>query len=287
MKHSLSKSPLCFEDIHLKALSVAYTVSYFHYLTNNRIDLWKIYEDQKVDEILSKHLSNLLLFVYNHIINEASGSLISEYAKRQSSWEKLKNTKYSEDLFFVLNNYLVSEEEKNQRDVEKDVDTNSVENSLFMVSEIQRLGLKFWDGLRFYIDSNNAAGFEWSLAFDVYSTLNKGKNLTHRDINFGKKVLDYVSLHPQFVDEVKAFSKLDETELIEVKFIYDKLLLISKDDWKRIIDIASQTKIFSDLELFNVKSVFQSLSKKESVKEQAMIKAFESINKLGKFGIKI
>jgi hypothetical protein len=37
-------------DTSLKALSVAYTVSYFHYLTNNRIDLWKIYEEQKIDD---------------------------------------------------------------------------------------------------------------------------------------------------------------------------------------------------------------------------------------------
>jgi hypothetical protein len=38
---------------------------------------------------------------------------------------------------------------------------------------------------------------------------------------------------PQLIDEVKALSKLEETEIIEVKFIYDKLLLISKDDWKK------------------------------------------------------
>jgi hypothetical protein len=95
-------------DTSLKALSVAYTVSYFHYLTNNRIDLWKIYEEQKIDDVLSGHLSKLLVFVYNHIITEASGSLISEYAKRATSWEKLKNTAYSEDLVSVLNEYLIS-----------------------------------------------------------------------------------------------------------------------------------------------------------------------------------
>ncbi len=72
-----------------------------------------------------------------------------------------------------------------------------------------------------------------------------------------------------------------------MKFIYDKLLLISKDDWKRIIDVANQTKIFNNLELSNVKSVQTSLAKKEKVKEQALIRAFESIKKLKKFGIKI
>jgi len=274
-------------DTSLKALSVAYTVSYFHFLTNNRIDLWKIYEEQKIDDFLSSHLSKLLAFVYNHIITDASGSLISEYAKRPTSWEKLKNTKYRDDLINILKSYLISDEEKTQRENEKEIDTNSVEDSVFLVSEIQKMGLKFWDGFRYYIDLNKPDGFDWLIAFDLVSRLSKNKNLTSREISYGKKVLDYINTSPQLIDEVKALSKLDETEMIEVKFIYDKLLLISKDDWKRIIDVANQTKIFNNLELSNVKLVQISLARKEKIKEQALIRCFDSLKKLKKFGIKV
>lgn len=274
-------------DTSLKALSVAYTVSYFHYLTNNRIDLWKIYEEQKIDNDLSYHLSKLLVFVYNHIITEASGSLISEYAKRATSWEKLKNTAYYEDLNSVLSEYLISEEEKELRENDKEIDTNNIEDSVFVISEIQKMGLKFWDGFRIYIDTNKPYGFDWAIAFDLVSRLSKNKNLTSREITFGKKVLDYVQENSQIIDEVKALSKLAETEIVEVKFIYDKLLLISKDDWKRIIDVASQTKVFDNLELANVKTVQTALAKKEKIKEQALIRAYESLNKLKKFGIRI
>lgn len=274
-------------DTSLKALTVAYTVSYFHYLTNNRIDLWKIYEEQKIDDSLSGQLLKLLVFVYNHIINEASGSLISEYAKRSTSWEKLKNTNYSIDLIVILNDNLISEEEKNLRESEKEIDTNSVEDHIFVVSEIQKMGLKFWDGFRIHIDNNKPDGFDWSAAFDLVSRLSKDKNLTSREIVFGKKVLEYIQTNPQLIDEVKLLSKHEEKEFVEVKFIYDKLLLVSKDDWKRIIDVASQTKIFDNIELANVKSVQTSLAKKEKVKEQALIRAFESLKKLKKLGIKI
>lgn len=277
-------------DTSLKALSVAYTVSYFHYLTNNRTDLWKIYEQQKIDIFLSSHLSKLLVFVYNHIITEASGSLISEYAKRSTSWDKLKNTKYSENLVSILNGYLISEEEKTHREQEKEIDINIVEDSVVVVSAILKMGLKFWDGFRPYIDKNKPEGFD-SLdslaAFDLVSRLSRKKDLIVRDITFGKKVLDYIQVSSHLINDIKAFSKLEETEIVEVKFIYDKLLLVSKDDWKRIIDLANQTKIFNGLELSNVKSVQTSLAKKEKVKEQALIKAFDSIKKLKKFGINI
>jgi hypothetical protein len=274
------------ENTSIKSFSVAYTVSFFHFLTENRFDLWKLYEEQKIEDFVSNHLKNLLIFVYNHL-EKNGGGMVSEYAKRPTSWDKLKNTKYSGNLISILDSYLISEEEKTQRENEKEIDTNSVEDSIFIVSEIQKMGLKFWDGFRLYIDKNKPDGFDWSAAFDLVSRLSKNKNLTTREITFGKKVLDYIQITPQLIDEVKALSKLEEKEIVEVKFIYDKLLLISKDDWKRIIDVANQTKIFNNLELSNVKSVQTSLSKKEKVKEQALIRAYESIKKLKKFGIKV
>lgn len=274
-------------DTSLKALTVAYTVSYFHFLTSNRIDLWKIYEEQKIDDFLKSHLLKLLAFVYNHIIAEASGSLISEYAKRVTSWEKLKNAEYYEDLISVLNDYLVSEEEKTLRENEKEIDTNRVEDTVFIVSEIYKMSLKFWDGFRLYIDKEKPEGFEWSIAFDLVNSLKNNKNLSTREINYGKKVLNFVQTNPNLIDEIKDLSKQIETEIIELKFIYDKLLNVSKNDWKRIIDLASQTKIFTNLELANIEAVQTAIGKNEYVKEQALFKAYESIKKLKKFKIDI
>lgn len=274
-------------DTSLKALSVAYTVSYFHFLTNNRIDLWKIYEEQKIDDFLSSHLSKLLVFVHEHIKTEASGGLISEYAKRATSWEKLKNTMYSDNLISVLKNYLISEEEKTQRENEREIDTSNIEDSVFAVSDIQKMGLKFWDGFKIYIDLEKPDGFDWSIAFDLFGKLSKNRNLSLREVTFGQKVLGYINERHGLMDEIKLLSKLEETEIIEIKFIYDKLLHVSKDDWKRIVDFANQTQVFDSLELSNIKAVHTSLNKKEKIKEQALIKAFESIKKLKKFNIDV
>jgi hypothetical protein len=270
-------------DTSLKALSVAYTVSYFHFLTNNRIDLWKIYEEQKIDDFLKNHLSKLLRFVYTHILTEASGSLISEYAKRATSWEKLKNTEYSANLSLVLQDYLISFEEKEIRDNEKDFDSNKVEDFIAKVSEIQKIGIKFWDGFRIYIDSKKL-DYDWSIAFDIVNKLRHERNLSDREISFASQVLDYAYKNPDEIQRIRDLSKLQEGEYIELKFIYDKLLLISREEWKRIIDIGQQTKIFDNLELANIKLVQSSILKKEKVKEQALIKCNTSLKKLNRFG---
>lgn len=182
---------------------------------------------------------------------------------------------------------MISEDEKEQRESEKEIDTNSIEDTVFVISEIQKMGLKFWDGFRLYLDKEKLEDFDWSIAFDLVSRLSKHNNLTIREINFGKKVLGYIQVNPQCIDEIKALSKLDETEVLEIKFMYDKLLLLSKDDWRRIVEVSSQTKTFDNLELANVKTVQAALAKKEKLKEQALIKAYESIKKLKKFGIKV
>jgi hypothetical protein len=272
-------------DTNLKAFTVAYSLSYFHFLTDNRLDLWLIYDNQKVEEKLSSHLYKLLVFVYDHLIKEASGSLISEYAKKLNSWEKLKNIDYHVVLKAVLSEFLVSREEKEKRENEKEVDSSKVEDSLFLISEIQKLGLKFWDGLRLYIDKEKPENMDWVIAFEIFKRLKEKKNLKQPEIIFGKKVLDLINTNQLSIDQIKIYSNLEEEDIIEVKFIYDKLLLITKDEWKRIIDLSSQTKIFDNLELANVKTVFSLITKKESIKEQSLIKAYNSLKKLKKFGI--
>ena len=274
-------------DTNLKSFTVAYTVSYLHYLTNNRLNLWKIYEDQKIDDLLLRHFKKLLVFVYEHLVKEANNSLISEYAKRSSSWDKLIETKYSVDLLKEIEEYLVSIKEKEERENEKEIDTNNEEDRLFVISEIHKFGLKFWNGFSIYLDDNPLENFNRESVEAVYKNLQKAKNLLPRDITIGNKTLQFLSENPTFIEDVKVLSKLEEKESVEIKFMFDRLKLLSKDDWRKIIDLANQTAIFTIPELGNVKSIQTVIAKNEKIKEQSLIKAFESLLKLKKFGIKI
>lgn len=274
-------------DTSIKALTIAYTLSYLHFLTNNRLDLWKIYEMQKIDKILQQVIRELLIFVYEHIIQESKNNLVSEYAKRVSSWEKLKATEYKVNLLIKLEVYLVSIEEKIQRENEKEIDNNNIEDTIFLIDKIQKMGMKFWDGYRIYLNKNFENEKDFHYAFDLCKKLREGKNLMEKDIRFGMKVIGYISEKPYLEEEIKSLSSIEEGSPIEIKFIFDKLLLVSKEEWKRIIDLAIQTKIFDYTELANIKYVQNTLFKKEKIKEQSLIKAYDSLKKLNRFGIEI
>ncbi|HUH75074.1 MAG TPA: AIPR family protein [Chitinophagales bacterium] len=274
-------------DTNLKSFTVSYTVSYFHYLTDNRLDLWKIYENQKIDDVLTFQLKKLLIYVYEHLLEEANNSLISEYAKRESSWNKLKESNYKENLQEIVSDYLISSEEKDIREKEKEIDTNSVENRLFIISEIYKFGLKFWDGLFIYLKDNSYESLNRESVEAVLKSLQKSKNLLPRDITVGRKVIIYLSEKPSLLNQIKALSKLEDKESIEIKVMFDRLKLLTKDNWKKIIDLAIHTNIFTIPELGNVKSIHSTITKNEPIKEQSLIKAYESILKLKRFGIKI
>ena len=274
-------------DTNLKAFTVAYTVSYFHYLTKNRIDLWKIYNEQKLNERIICQLRKLIVFVFEHLQREASGQLISEYAKRETSWNKLKEMKYPENLLEILEEDIVSEEDRDLREKEKENSQNPAEDYIYKVGKIYKLGLKFWDGLKQYIEKNKPEELPYMSAYDVWACIKKAKNLTNKEINFGQKVLIFLENQPELIDEIKALSKLEETEMFELKDIYDRLSRLTKNEWERIFAIAEHKQIFINIEMANLKSVNISFTQKELIKEQAILHAYESLKKLRRFGIEI
>lgn len=271
-------------DTNLKSFSVAYTVAYYHFLTNNRTDLWKIYTEQRLKDSFVEMFRELLVFVYNHLTKNAVNTLISEYAKKELSWKRLQEEKYNLDKN-ILDEYLITQEEANLRAKEKEVDENDTENNLFVISEIKKNGIQFWDGLKKYVDKKPIEGLDYHELFNLVKKVKANKNLTSRDCHIGKKGLDFITNNPDKMDEIKSLSDLKENEVVEIKPIYDRLKLISSEEWKKIIALGEQTKVFEYQELSNIKYTCSKLLKKESVKEKALLKCFESLNKVKKFGI--
>lgn len=271
-------------DTNLKSFTVAYTLSYFHYLTDNRLDLWKIYEEQYLDARIINELQKMIVFVYNHLVRASNNSLISEYAKKESSWKLLKEENY----IVNIGNYsdcFIAEDLVLSRDIEIEEVDNKSENNLMNISKILGLGNKFWDGMSKYILNIDEFKLMSTDVWEIANKIKRSKNLNARDISIGNKFMIYIEHKQIDIDQIKSLSNEIEIEIIDIKAIFDRLKLISKNDWTKIFDLGEQTKIFDNLELSNLKSVHKSISKNESIKEINIINALKSIRKLTKFGI--
>ena len=271
-------------DTNLKSYTVAYTIGYYHYLTENKTDLWKIYTEQKLDDTLTNLFKKLLVFVYSHLIENAANTLISEYAKKENSWKKLLTENHKIELS-KIKHYIINEAEFKKRQGEKDIENNN-EDKIFAVSQIKKYGVKFWDGIKIY-SGNKKLDFDYYELTDLVRSIKNNKNLSPRNIFVGNKVLNHVKSNKINVDEIKSLSKLKEKETIEIKFAYDRLSNLNLQDWKRIIALGEQTKLFEYKELSNIKYVSSKILRKDPVKEESLIKCFYSLKKVKKFGIKI
>ncbi|GIZ09228.1 AIPR family protein [Flavobacterium sp. UMI-01] len=271
-------------DTNLKSFTVAYTVSYFHFLTENRLDLWKIYEEQRIDTRLSNELQKLIVFVYQHMVSSSNNSLISEYAKRESSWKLLKEESYKID-FTQYSDCFITSDLVLAREIETEEVGNKSENNLMSINTILSFGNKFWDGVsKWSINIEELKDFTTD-TWEIANKIKKAKNLNSRDISIGKKILSHIEENNVNIDIIKSLSNEIEVAVVDVKAIYDRLKLISKSDWSKIFDLGEQTKIFDNLELLNLKSVQKSISKNEIIKEVNIINALKSLKKLKKYGL--
>ena len=272
-------------DTNLKSFTVAYTTSFLHHLTNSRIDLWKIYSEQIIHEKLVEELKDLLVFVYNHLTKNAANTLISEYSKKESSWKKLREETYKFQNG-ILEEYLVSEKEMRRREKEALEEVEEFEDNIFLISEIRKLGLRFWDGLKTYVSSNKDTGLDYLEVFDLNKKLKDGKNLGIKEIRTGKKGLEFIKNNRDLVSKIKNLSSQSDEEIVEIKALYDRVKLIDAENWKRIIAIGEQTKCLDYQEISNIKYVSKKIQGKELVKENSLIKCYESLKRMKKFNIK-
>ncbi|MHA8097794.1 AIPR family protein [Aquirufa aurantiipilula] len=276
-------------DTNLKSFTVSYTISYFHYLTKNRLDLWKIYNEQNISQNALNELKRLLVFVFNHLIQNSAGTLPSEYAKREKSWETLKNQHY-EFNEHSIQDYLISLEEKNKREIEVEVQKTSAEDGIISVSKVMSMGRPFWNGLMEALKNNSMEIMHLDVkfvdAFEVYTKLKDGRNLDPKTLKTALNILEKFEKNndPYLLERISKYSTIkEEAPTIDLLFLYDKAGKISKSQWEQIISLGEKTNIFVPDELRNLRSLMQILLRKERPKEQSLVKGYESILKLKKF----
>lgn len=278
-------------DTNIKSMTVAYTVSYFHYLTDGRTDLWKIYSEQKISESFKNELKKLLVFVHDHLVAAAGGSLISEYAKRATSWDKVKTQNYNLDST-QIKDYLITKTEALERENEKETSENEGTDDLILMGEISKLGIKFFDGLK-NIENNKQDIFtqfkiESAELISLCSKMKNDKPLTSAHLRFAKRIFRMIEAYPEMVEEALSSSKLENRETVDFKGIHDRVKPFLIENWKKIEGLQNVKNIFEYKEFNNIKTVHQAVTNPaKKVNQQSLLKAYESLQKLGRFGLKV
>ncbi len=117
----------------MRYLTVPYSISYFGYQTEYKLDLYKIWKNQGISEHLKKLLYELMKQVESFIKTKAPGALYGEWAKKEECWIELKKQKFDidfksvkadlEDLKNPSQRKRIADEETAQVQIQEEIDT--------------------------------------------------------------------------------------------------------------------------------------------------------------------
>jgi len=273
-------------DTNIKSHTVGYTLSYFHYFTQNKLNLGKIWETQVIAEDLQIELKKLLTFVYKFFVN-LDVALISEAAKSEKNWNLLKEKTEHPMNMDIVNKYLISEDEYKSR-YESNVDDIEEAKKYNSLQKITDLGLKFWDGLCIYMLKEQCLSpVQENYVNSIRGKLKKNGNLTNSEIEKGDEIITTLLDKEIDFEGVSKLSKVDDNNLIDPSTIYNRIKLVDGDTWKKIIAVGEQTGKIGYNQVAVIKTVIQKLKKQENIDLRRLQIVNEVLNRVKKFGINV
>jgi hypothetical protein len=273
-------------DTNIKSHTVGHCLSYFHFLTNNKLDLGKIWRTQIVDEKLQIELKRLLIRVY-HFLSNLDAALISEAAKSEKTWILLKDIKdFSLNMDNIKSN-LISNEGYKAR-YELNIDEVTETKKYETMEKITSLGLPFWDGLCIYMTRQDClTAVQQNFAQNIKGKLSKNGNLTDIEIDKGGKIIEILINKDIDFENIRKLSKVEDKELINPIIIYNRLKLIDNDTWKNVIALGEKTGKLSFKEISVIKTVLLKMKKQESIDLKRLQIVNDALEKIKKFNLKI
>ena len=273
-------------DTNIKSHTIGYALAYFHYKTNNRLNLGNIWRTQRIEDELLIELKKLVVFTYNFFTN-LDVALISEAAKSEKTWMKLRDMQDHPMNISLISKYLISNEEYKTRYEEETDDSREVAK-YDSLQKISSLGLKFWDGLcLFMLKKDCLSVYQQNFASSIRKKLRLNGELTDAEIDRGAKIINV--LEEQGIDlmEIKSLSKLEEDKISDAGVIYNRILVIDNDTWKKVTAIGEQTGKLSENEISAVRAVIQKLKSKSNIDIHRLNIVNDVLDKMKKFGLKV
>lgn len=273
-------------DTNIKSHTISYTLAYFHYKTDNKLNLGAIWRSQRIEDKLLDELRKLIIFTYNFFTN-LDAALISEAAKSDKTWLKLRDIKNHPMNMDVVSQFLISEEDYKIRYETETNDSKEVAkyNSL---QEISSLGLKFWDGLcLFMLKKDCLSIFQQNIVTSIRGKLKFNGILTDSEIEKGSKIISLLVEQNIDLEEIKSLSKLEIDKTTNSSLIFNRISIINNETWKRIIAIGEQTGRLNPSEVSAIKITLQKLKTKSTIDNHRLNIVNEALDKVKKIGLNV
>ena len=261
----------------MRYLTVPYSIAYFGYKTNYKLDLYKIWKNQAVSEQLSELLYELMIKVESFIKSNAPGSLYGEWAKKEECWNALKTSSINFDQEIIRDDF-VNTKSQNQR---KKITENDSENQQIQedIEKLKSIPYKIWDKIEQWgLVTEKLTQQQRNTALTISGRVRNNSKISDYERVTGIKIIDIVIENaPELLFEIDEISIKTEPGKKENE------IEITLDLVKKMVDWDRKNKRLKDQYFVYLKNIVQG---KYPLNEKAENYAKISFRFLEKFGFK-
>jgi hypothetical protein len=215
----------------LRFIVVPYTLSYLNKITEQKIDLYKIWKNQSVSDSLKHTIQELLYKVQEFLKTSVKqyGGLIGEWAKREDCWKLLQVQPFTINLMDIQEDLIDSKTQKRYKKEESEVEELTKKANS---EELKAVPLALWKKIIEWGRATEKLGFyKLSLAEDIVKKVKNNALLEDKLITHGIEIINIAFEYAPnlFLDNEEDVVIEQNTLAIEItKDIIDNLLLWQK-----------------------------------------------------------
>lgn len=254
----------------MKQVVVPYTLSLLNIITENKLDLFKIWKNQEVSKELSDFIFEMMKKVNQFIVETYNGQHYIEKAKKEECWDLVKNNNWTFNLNEIKED-LINPANPPKRNTDIDITSEELEQNKALIKSIPP-GL--WNEiLQWGKESEKFDTIKQTVVSNIAFKLRQNRNLADDEYQKGAEILDIVAKYnedllykaeefigkwvplkkPKIRDEEKdelilgliqkmiSFSQTQEREILSVEekdFLFDILNRKKENDFDAKLKIA-------------------------------------------------
>ena len=171
-----------------RANIVTYTLAFLSYKTAQRIDLDRIWKEQKLTDAFEQEIVAVSSLVHNLITNPPNGANISEWCKKEKCWDALKDINYS--LSDTFNGELVNVGYTKGNNAPSNSINSLTEEEQLLIDQTAAVPAETWFALsKWAKETGNFQPWLRSMLFSVGSIISRGNKPSIKQSGHALKAL--------------------------------------------------------------------------------------------------
>ncbi len=203
----------------MRYITVPYAITLLNCLTNNQLDLYKIWKAQEISGSLKSLLHLMMSTLEGFIKDTAPGGLYGEWAKKEECWVKLRDNDFKFDLS-VIKQDLVDKKNQTKRTVISD-DEVELQKRQEDLERIKSIPSKVWKKIEEWgRETDNLSTVQKNTAWNLMSKIRCKSSILPNEISYGISILEIViAKAPELLfdaDELQETITVNKTEGPEI-----------------------------------------------------------------------